>query len=71
MFGVGGGACVFLGLGIKTVLKLLGHAVGFTFNTFCGGGRCASMWLLILRVWGGWLCGGWVVCELYSGCEHL
>ena len=67
---VGGGCgCVF-GLGIKVFAS--GHTVGFTFNTVlasAGNGGC-------LRIWPGGLflgcgCVWWVVCDLYSGCEHI
>ena len=49
------------------------HTVGFTFNTVlasatcCGG--CLHSLLAALCCWCG--CVWWVVCDLYSGCEHI
>ena len=49
------------------------HTVGFTFNTVlasatcCGG--CLHGLLAALCCWCG--CVWWVVCDLYSGCEHI
>ena len=69
---VGGGCgCVF-GLGIKVVLASR-HTVGFTFNTVLA----SAIVVVVARIaclgfeWFGCGCVWWVVCDLYSGCEHI
>ena len=69
---VGGGCgCVF-GLGIR--VEANEHTVGFTFNTVlasatcCGGCPHSLPGLCVVWVW---VCVWWVVCDLYSGCEHI
>lgn len=73
---LGGCGCVGVFSG-KQGCKLRGskHAVGFTFNTVERLARMllALFWCALLfcrGVWG-WWCVWWVVCDLYSGCEHL
>ena len=72
---VGVGAWVFFSG--KQGCKLRGskHAVGFTFNTVERLARMLPPLFLVRPVvlWGGWgwWCVWWVVCDLYSGCEHL
>ena len=68
---VGGGCgCVFW-VGYKSVSR---HAVGFTFNTVLASVTCvvvvglrSQLGCLLL----GCGCVWWVVCDLYSGCEHI
>ena len=70
--GVGGGCgCVF-GLGMKCLIADE-HTVGFTFNTVLASAivvvvACASG---LGFEWFGCGCVWWVVCDLYSGCEHI
>ena len=68
---VGGGCgCVF-GLGIRVFASR--HTVGFTFNTVLA----SAIVVVVARiaclgfVWFGCGCVWWVVCDLYSGCEHI
>ena len=73
---LGGCGCVGVFSG-KQGCKLRGskHAVGFTFNTVERLARMLPPLFLVRPVvlWGvwGWWCVWWVVCDLYSGCEHL
>ena len=71
----GVGAC-FVGLGVG----IGEHTVGFTLSTvvlvchclLCVGGGGWGCWVpvvVVCVVWG--VAAGWVVGELYSGCEHL
>lgn len=60
---------LFLGWGALWGCKCWrgGHIVGFSFNS-------CVFWKCLLPASGcccGWLGVWWVVCELYSGCEHL
>ena len=71
---VGGGCgCVF-GLGMKCLIADE-HTVGFTFNTVLASAACCWWWLPAQLAWRGFLlgvgCVWWVVCDLYSGCEHI
>ena len=66
----GGCGCVFW-VGYKSVSR---HAVGFTFNTVLASVTCVVVVGLRSRL--GCLslgcgCVWWVVCDLYSGCEHI
>ena len=68
---VGGGCgCVF-GLGIEFLASR--HTVGFTFNTVLA----SAIVVVVARIaclgfeWFGCGCVWWVVCDLYSGCEHI
>ncbi len=52
------------------------HAVGFTFNTVWALPHVRLCVWCGLLLWASCVCGGcvvvwWVVCFLYSGCEHL
>ena len=67
---VGGGCGCVTGLGIRSYTSE--HTVGFTFNTVlasatCCGGCPRSRPRVSLGVG----CVWWVVCDLYSGCEHI
>ena len=71
LWAVGVGAC--FGLGIKAFMADK-HTVGFTFNTVLAAVTCVVVVGLRSRL--GCLllgcgCVWWVVCDLYSGCEHI
>ena len=69
---VGGGCgCVF-GLGIKLFLRadtLSGSRSTPCWRPLPVGGGCLRIWPGVLFLGCG--CVWWVVCDLYSGCEHI
>ena len=64
------GVGALLGLGIRSYTSR--HTVGFTFNTVLASAACCWWWLPAQPAGcTGVGCVWWVVCDLYSGCEHI
>ena len=70
---VGGGCGCVVWVGHKSLIASE-HTVGFTFNTVLAS---AAVLVVVARAAGlgrlfvGVGCVWWVVCDLYSGCEHI
>ena len=69
---VGGGCGCVIWVGHKNCFTADKHTVGFTFNTVLAS-AASCWWWLPAQPAGctGVGCVWWVVCDLYSGCEHI